>query len=90
MEPRQPKLPPVGDPDIKALTGKNWLSLKKMANLIGLSYPTVVKMAQSDPPKIIAIKVGGQWRVYETEVKRFLREGNNTKTRAEIGGESND
>lgn len=66
----------TGAPDLKALTGRKWISLRKFADLIGKSYPTVLKMANSDPQKVKAVRVGSQWRVYEEEVWRFLREGN--------------
>jgi hypothetical protein len=62
--------------DLTDLTGKNWMKLRKVAELIGKSYQSVLKMKDADPPKIKVIKVGGQYRIYEEEVRRFLREGN--------------
>ena len=66
----------VGSPDLKSLTGRNWISLRKFGELIGKSYPTVLKMATHEPVKVKAIKIGGQYRIYEEEVRRFLTEGN--------------
>lgn len=67
---------PTGSLDLKSLTGRKWISLRKFAVLIGKSYPTVLKMATHEPVKVEAIKIGGQYRIYEEEVRRFLLEGN--------------
>lgn len=71
-----PVKPPVGTPNLVELTGRKWIRLRKFAELIGKSYPTVLKMVKSDPPKVRAVLVGGTYRVYEDEVRRFLTEGN--------------
>ncbi len=57
-----------------ALATRGWVSLNKFAVLIGVSYPTVLKMR--DRGDVRCIKVGGIYRVYQAEVERYLREGN--------------
>lgn len=57
-------------------SGRNWISLRKFAILIEHSYPTVLRWVKADPPKLQAVRIGGRWRVYEDEVKRFLEYGN--------------
>ncbi len=42
--------------------------------MIDVSYPTALAMRKRG--EVIAIKVGGVWRVYVSEVRRFMTEGN--------------
>lgn len=56
------------------LRQRGWVSLRQFAALIGVSYPTVLKMRKRD--EVIAQRVGGTWRVYTGEVRRFMLEGN--------------
>lgn len=69
--------------DLVEVTGRKWITLRKFSQLVGKSYPTCLKMARATPQKVRAIKVGGTYRVYEEEVKRFLLEGNATETNDE-------
>jgi excisionase family DNA binding protein len=52
----------------------NWVGLRKLALIIGRSYPTTLTMVKKG--YIDAVRVGGQWRVPEQEVWRFLKHGN--------------
>jgi len=56
------------------LRKRGWVSLRQFAVLIGVSYPTALKMRARD--QVIAQRVGSVWRVYTTEVRRFMQEGN--------------
>ena len=49
-------------------------SLKEVAPLLQISYPTLLKLIKNG--NIGAAKVGGQWRIMEKELKRFQKEGN--------------
>jgi len=59
---------------IKELSTQGWVSLKKAAILIGVSYPTALKLKNEGLLQVI--KVGGTHRVYASEIQRYLREGN--------------
>lgn len=59
---------------LNELTGRNWISLKRFAVLAEKSYPVCLKLVRAG--KVRAIRVGGTYRIYEDEVRRFLREGN--------------
>lgn len=50
------------------------VSLKTAAKMIGISYPTITKMANR--VEILTLRVGAQRRVAVSEVDRFLKEGN--------------
>lgn len=51
-----------------------WVSLNGFAVLIGVAYPTALRMA--DRGDVKTIPVGGIRRVYADEVFRFLSNGN--------------
>lgn len=57
-----------------AIDSRDWVDLRTFAEIVGKSYPTVIKMRKAK--KFIAVKVGGTYRVYADEVRRYLREGN--------------
>lgn len=59
---------------IASLANRKWVSLKQLARIIGVSYPTALRMR--DRGDVRAIKVGGHFRVYEDELVRFLVHGN--------------
>lgn len=67
---------------LQDVAGKNYVTLKQAANIIGKSYQVLLKYVEPDPevpgskPKLNAVRVGGRWRVYEEELRRFLLEGN--------------
>jgi hypothetical protein len=42
--------------------------------MIDVSYPTALAMRKRG--EVLAIKTGGIWRVYTSEVRRFMTEGN--------------
>ena len=48
--------------------------VKKLAAVIGKTHETALKYIQSG--KIKAIPVGGSYRIYESELRRFLKYGN--------------
>jgi hypothetical protein len=53
---------------------KGHVSLKTAASMIGVSYPTAIKMR--DAGTLRCIKVGQIWKVTVSEIERFLVEGN--------------
>jgi excisionase family DNA binding protein len=53
---------------------KQWMTLRQFATVVRVTYQTVLRW--KDTEKIQTFKVGGQFRIYQTEVDRFLREGN--------------
>ncbi len=59
---------------IDHLRQRGWVSLRQFAILIGVSYPTAFAMRARG--QVIAIRVGAIWRVYTSEVRRFMTEGN--------------
>lgn len=67
-------------PPLAELAGKNYATLRQTARLLGKSYQTILRYIREDadsPPKLRAVRVGGEWRVYEDELRRFLSQGNN-------------
>lgn len=53
---------------------EGWVGLERLAIIIEKSYPTTRKLVKSG--KIKGVRVGGQYRIYESEVNRFLKYGN--------------
>lgn len=70
-------------PPLQELAGKNYATLRQVAKLTGRTYQTILRYIKPDPndpdkpPRLLAVKVGGEWRVYEDELRRFLTHGNN-------------
>lgn len=56
------------------LAREGWVSLSGFAEVVGISYPTALKLANQG--KVVITPVGGVKRVYQEEVLRFMREGN--------------
>jgi excisionase family DNA binding protein len=54
---------------------KDYVGISKLAELIDRSYPTTLKMVQTD--KIHGTRHGSEWRIKLLEVRRFLEQGNN-------------
>ncbi len=52
---------------------KNWLSLSQLVALTGKSRPTIYNWIKTN--RIVAIRVGGHYRIYMSEYNRYLREG---------------
>ena len=53
---------------------KELYTLDETAKMLDLSYQTVLSLAKKG--YILAIKHGGQWRINNTEIKRFKIDGN--------------
>lgn len=73
-----PNLPPLED-----LVGRKWVSLRQVSNLLEVTYQTVLRYITDTPerPAVLhAVRVGGKWRVYEEELRRFLDAGNTKGT----------
>jgi excisionase family DNA binding protein len=66
-------------PSLQEIAGKGWVSLEQAANIIGVSYQTVLKYVkpvdESTPAKLKAVRVGGQYRIYEEALRSFLATG---------------
>lgn len=60
--------------DLNTLIGRNWVSLRQLTRLLGVTYQTSLRYVKQN--KVNAVRVGGQWRIYEDELRRFLQEGN--------------
>lgn len=60
---------------------KDWVGIDKLSELIDRSYPTTLKMVQSD--KIHGTRHGVEWRIKLLEVRRFLEQGNNPNPQPE-------
>jgi hypothetical protein len=59
---------------LRLLAERGWISLNQFAQLLGVSYPTALRMKTSY--KVKTILVGGVHRIYVEEYNRFQREGN--------------
>jgi len=53
---------------------RGWVSLRQFGQLIGVSYPTALRMRTRG--YVEAIRVSGIWRISVDEVQRFIEEGN--------------
>ena len=64
--------------ELKDAAGRPYVSLRKAADLIGVTYQTVLRYIRSDPlipdsePLLKAVMVGKRWRVYADDLKKFL------------------
>lgn len=56
------------------IVGKKYVTLRQLASLLGVTYQTVLRYVRED--KLHAVRVGGRYRVYEDELRRFLETGN--------------
>jgi len=61
-------------PPLQELVKRNWVTLKQLAKILDVTYQTVLRYKAEG--KIKAVQIGGGWRVYEGELRRFLAEGN--------------
>jgi len=60
----QPKLPPLEE---------NWVTLTDLCRSQKVGYRTGLAWIKSK--KLRAVMVGGRWRIYESELRRFLLVG---------------
>lgn len=58
---------------LSSLSKRGWVSVNQFAVLIGVSYPTILRMRDRGDFK--SIQIGGVYRVYQDEVSRFLEKG---------------
>ena len=67
-------------PSLKDVAGKTYVTLRQAAIIVGVSYQTMLRYIKPEPgqdkAKIQTVRVGGQHRIYEEELRRFLTEGN--------------
>lgn len=75
----------MSDPakDIAKLATRGWTSLNGFAKIIGVTYPTALAMRNRG--QVNCVQVGGVFRVYDDEVKRFLHQGNSQLADEELG-----
>ncbi len=64
---------------LATLATRGWVSLRQFATLIGVSYPTVLRL--KDRGAVKTVLVGSIYRVYNDEATRFLAEGNHPSTK---------
>lgn len=72
----KPQLTEKDLPPLQELVGRGWVTIEQMATIVDKSYRTVRAWVVADPPKVASTKVGGQYRIYEAELRRFLEHGN--------------
>lgn len=70
---------------LRDVAGKGYCELRQACALIGISYQVGLKYIKPDPetgqaPRLRAVRVGGRWRVYEDELRRFLTFGNSPES----------
>jgi len=58
---------------------RGWVSIKQVATLLQRDYRTVRKWV--DEGRIQSIKVGGQYRIMEEEIRHILEHGTREPTR---------
>lgn len=66
-------------PPLEELTGRNYVTLRQFCTLVGRTYQTGLRWVKPDKDgkvKVKAVHVGGGWRIYEEELRRFLDHGN--------------
>lgn len=61
-------------PPLRQLVGRNWITLKQLGRLVGVTYQSILRWKKQG--KFKTVKVGGSFRIYEEELRRFLQEGN--------------
>ena len=61
-------------PDLQELIGRNWITIGQLSQLVGVQYRTARKYVKQK--RIHATKIGGGYRIYETDLRRFLEYGN--------------
>jgi hypothetical protein len=70
--PNTPGTTSEGGPDEQP---ENYITgVKKLAAIIGKTQQTALHYVQSG--KIVAVPIGGTYRIYESELRRFLKYGN--------------
>ena len=59
---------------IANLANRGWVSLRQLAFIMDVSYPTISRMKNDG--RIKGLQVGGIYRIYAEEVRRLLQKGN--------------
>lgn len=62
--------------DIAQLSARGWVSLNQFSRIVGISYPTAVKLVKQNAVK--TVRIGGINRIYAEELQRFMNHGNAT------------
>lgn len=67
------------DTALQQLAQRGYVSLNQFCKLPGInvSYPTALRMKKNG--QIKGVQVGGIFKIYAKEVKRFLKQGNATE-----------
>ena len=63
----------VNPPSLPSLTTKGWVTLKTFATLVERDYRSVRRWAAEG--RVKTIRVGGQIRIYEDEIRYILEHG---------------
>jgi excisionase family DNA binding protein len=71
--------PEIKPGDLARLIGQNYITVQQLAKLQGVQYQTARRWVADG--KVLAILVGGSYRIYESELIRFLQEGNRTPSK---------
>lgn len=59
---------------LQLLAERGWISLNQLSQLLGIAYPTALRMKRAGHIKVIP--VGGIHRIYLEEYNRLQKEGN--------------
>ncbi len=68
--------PPQHIPNLQELLKRNWATMRQFADICRVQYRTALRWQKTG--HIRPVKVGGQWRIYEDEIRRFLTEGSHS------------
>lgn len=60
-------------PPLEDLINRNWVTLSQLCKSQSVTYFTGLRWIREK--KLNAVKIGGSWRIYEDELRRFLTEG---------------
>jgi hypothetical protein len=63
----------MADNPLEVLQRRGWVTLRDFSKIANVSYPTVNRWARLEMVRFV--QVGGQKRVYEEEIRRFLEFG---------------
>jgi excisionase family DNA binding protein len=71
-----PGRPSLDSKSLEELLSRQYVTLNELATILNVEYRTARKYVRTN--KLKAIKCGGQYRIYEEELRRFLTYGNLT------------
>lgn len=79
-QPNNPK-PPL---PIEQVINRKYVTIKQLARLLDVTYQTARRYVipkEGEQPAIRSVWIGGQCRIYEEDLRAFLEQGSQHKTR---------